>query len=377
MRVVVIGAGLGGLCLAQGLRGAGIEVQVYERDAGVQARFQGYRIGLGGPGLEALRRCLPPRLRPLLDAIGGELSGEGRVVDPGLRELGRIPEADEGLLFDRHVLRHLLLHGLADRVHFGKSLNRYRELSDGTVRAEFADGSTASGDVLVGADGMGSTVRRQLLPSVEILDTGVSGVIGRTTMNERFAALVPGWSTLVQGEHRQLFLGKMPFHRSPHLAAAELAPDVFLPETASYLRWVMLVPAGGPIDLQREYAGQDGIEVVLDLIHDWHPDLRELIRQGDRRNSGVGPIRYAKPYAPWQTRAVTLLGDSAHPLPPGGLGANLAFADAERLTTTLGETTDLRACLATYEDRMRTAAATVYHEAMAKLPIFEHLVQDR
>jgi 2-polyprenyl-6-methoxyphenol hydroxylase-like FAD-dependent oxidoreductase len=373
MRVLVIGAGLGGLCLAQGLRGAGVDVEVYERDAGVEARFQGYRVGLGGPGLAGLRRCLPPRLHPLLDAIGGELTGEGRAVDPGLHELGRTPEVDEGLLFDRHVLRHLLRHGLADRMHFGKKLDRYRELPDGTVLAEFADGTTATGDVLVGADGMGSTVRRQLLPSVEILDTGVSGVIGRTTMTDRFAALVPGWSTVVMGEHRQLFLGKMPFRRSPHLAAAELAPDVFLPEAASYLRWVMLVPPDSPIDLQREYAGQDGIDVVLDLVHDWHPDLRELIRQGDPHNSGVGPIRYAKPYAAWQTRAVTLLGDAAHPLPPGGLGANLAFADADRLTTVLSETTDPLTDLAAYEDQMRTTAATVHHDAMANLPIFEHL----
>ena len=330
MRVLVIGAGLGGLCLAQGLRGAGIDVEVYERDAGVEARFQGYRVGLGGPGLAGLRRCLPPRLHPLLDAIGGELTGEGRAVDPRLHELGRTPEVDEGLLFDRHVLRHLLLHGLADRTHFGRKLDRYRERPDGTVLAEFADGTTATGDVLVGADGMGSTVRRQLLPSVEILDTGVSGVIGRTTMTDRFAALVPGWSTVVMGEH-------------------------------------------SPIDLQREYAGQDGIDVVLDLIHDWHPDLRDLIRHGDPHNSGVGPIRYAKPYAPWQTHTVTLLGDAAHPLPPGGLGANLAFADAARLTTTLSETTDPLTDLAAYEDQMRTTAATVHHDAMANLPIFEHL----
>jgi phytoene dehydrogenase-like protein len=43
MRIIVIGAGLGGLALTQALRGAGADVEVYERDPGVEARFQGYR----------------------------------------------------------------------------------------------------------------------------------------------------------------------------------------------------------------------------------------------------------------------------------------------------------------------------------------------
>jgi len=335
MRVIVIGAGLGGLCLAQGLRQAGIEAEVYERDGDVEARFQGYRIGLGLPAMNTLKRCLPERLHPLLMAVSGELTGDGRVVDEQLNEKGRAPRQDEGVLFDRHVLRYLLLAGLRDRVHFGKKLDSYEELGDGTVSARFADGTTTTGDVLVGADGMGSTVRRQLLPSVEILDTGVRGVIGRTPLTKRFEALVPGWSTLVLGRDSRLFLGKMPFRRPPHLAAAELAPDVFLPETESYLRWVMLLPPTRSNVMQADYEGQDGVDVVLGLIENWHPDLREMVRQADRRNSGLGPIRYANPIEPWPTRAVTLLGDSAHPMPPGGLGANLAFFDAASLSANL------------------------------------------
>lgn len=373
MRVIVIGAGLAGLALAQGLRNAGIEVEVYERDATVEARFQGYRVGLFDSALANLQTCLPERWHALLTRIGGVLTGDGRAVDPQLTELVRIPRRDEGLLFDRHVLRHLLLTGLD--VRFGKKLDRYVELPDGQVRAEFADGSAATGDLLVGADGLGSTVRRQLLPETEILGTGVNGVIGRTPLTDRFAALVPGWTTVVMGEGRQLYLGKMPVERSPRLVAAELAPEVQLPDAAGYLRWVMLVPPGGPVDVEREYAGQDGIDVVLDLVRGWHPELRALIEQGDPDNSGIGPIRYAEPIPPWPTRTVTLLGDSAHPMPPGGLGANLALGDAALLTTQLASADPLLPAIASYERQMLTTAEKAHHEAMATLPVFQHLRQ--
>jgi 2-polyprenyl-6-methoxyphenol hydroxylase-like FAD-dependent oxidoreductase len=62
VHVVVIGAGIGGLCLAQGLRRAGIRVSVYERDATAASRPQGYRITLKSDGVRALRQCLPVEL---------------------------------------------------------------------------------------------------------------------------------------------------------------------------------------------------------------------------------------------------------------------------------------------------------------------------
>ena len=54
-RVLVIGAGLGGLCLAQGLCKAGVDVAVYERDAGLAVRTQGHRVHIDSRGEQALR----------------------------------------------------------------------------------------------------------------------------------------------------------------------------------------------------------------------------------------------------------------------------------------------------------------------------------
>jgi 2-polyprenyl-6-methoxyphenol hydroxylase-like FAD-dependent oxidoreductase len=58
-RVAVVGAGLGGLCLAQGLRREGVDVTVYERDASLEGRRQGYRLHLDARAGVALARCLP------------------------------------------------------------------------------------------------------------------------------------------------------------------------------------------------------------------------------------------------------------------------------------------------------------------------------
>ncbi len=68
LHVLIIGGGLGGLCLAQGLKKSGISVVVYERDSSAQFRNQGYRISIKNQGSQALRDCLPENLFKLCEA---------------------------------------------------------------------------------------------------------------------------------------------------------------------------------------------------------------------------------------------------------------------------------------------------------------------
>ena len=101
MKVVIIGAGLGGLALAQRLLDNGFDVQVYERDRAIEARFQGYRIGFGTEGLKALYGAVQPRLHPLLEAVSGRIERTGRAVDPQLNVLGEQErDDDEGRMHD-------------------------------------------------------------------------------------------------------------------------------------------------------------------------------------------------------------------------------------------------------------------------------------
>ncbi|WP_326945899.1 FAD-dependent monooxygenase [Amycolatopsis sp. NBC_01307] len=344
MRVAVIGAGLGGLCLAQGLRKAGIDVDVFERDPGVRARFQGYRIGLADVGREALLACLPDRLHPLLDAVTGDLHGRRVFHDTQLRQLREL-EPMTAIAVDRHVLRHLLLDGID--VRFGKRFTGYQ----GT-RAGFADGTHVDADLIVGADGITSAVRGRLAPDLRPSDTGVRCVVGRTTLTPEFESLVPGFGTGVSDGAVQLMLGLMRFRRPPREAGREFGVE--LPDTPDYVRWVLL-PAP---------------DVPVKAVEGWHPRVRALVEAADPAHSAALSIRVVRPERRWAPGRVTLLGDAIHATSPsGGNGANTALYDARLLRDLLVEKAVPEA-VEEYETQMLAYGAQAVEHSVAVLDQF-------
>jgi 2-polyprenyl-6-methoxyphenol hydroxylase-like FAD-dependent oxidoreductase len=182
LNVMIIGGGIGGLCLAQGLRKAGVSATVYERDESAGFRHQGYRVSLKATGAGALQECLPGDLFALAVATSIRAATRMVVLDEQLRPklertLHHDPPGPGGLGVNRLTLREILLAGLD--VRFGKTFTHYSPAPDGRVAAHFADGTTAAGDLLVGADGTGSAVRRQLLPDAVIDELGWA-IYGRT-----------------------------------------------------------------------------------------------------------------------------------------------------------------------------------------------------
>src|SRR4051795_7102981 len=183
MHVLIAGAGLSGLALAQGLRKHGHSVEVFERDADL-SRKTGYMLHMNAFGGEGLRTCLPDELYELyldtsrrtparresivLDAQLNELS-----CQPHLGPPNDGPKPHTGV--HRRTLRQILLHGLEDCVHVGRPAVGYEETPDG-VRLHLADGSTAEGDLLVGPDGIRSAIRAQRLPHVTVVEAGVEGI---------------------------------------------------------------------------------------------------------------------------------------------------------------------------------------------------------
>ncbi|WP_163512352.1 FAD-dependent oxidoreductase [Fodinicola acaciae] len=337
-RVVVIGAGLAGLTLAQGLRKAGVDVRIYEKDAGMEARFQGYRIGLLDYGWSALRACLPEESYELAVATSGDLTGPGLLFDDQLRLLAsgdEIGPPEDARVVDRHVFRHVLAGGLQDRIEYGKKLASFSETTAG-VRAVFTDGTEVSGDVLVGADGGFSAVRRLLLPHVGFQTADLGGAMGRTQLTDQFRRLVHGRGTMVKGPGITLMLGRMEFRTPPG--------KLGLPPTDSYVRWVMLIPPDHPAG-QPSDQPPPAIAVVRDLLRDWHPDIVDLIARADAHNSVIGFAQVLdQPVTGWDAERVTMLGDAAHlTLASGGNGANTALRDAETLCARLVGDGDLRA----------------------------------
>jgi 2-polyprenyl-6-methoxyphenol hydroxylase-like FAD-dependent oxidoreductase len=344
MRVVVVGAGLGGLALAQGLRRAGIDVVVFERDSGLAARRQGYRLHIDGAAQDALDAVLPPRLGELFRQTAGVPDARFAVLDHQLNDVTSV-EASPGavdLAVDRLVLRQILLSGIEDAVVFGREFTHYENRT-----AYFAEGSPVSWDVLVGADGVNSAVRRQYLPHERIVDTGVWQIYGAVPLTARTRPLFDermfGIFTAISGPDRT-FLGVAPveFPVPPRLAAARAGVE--LPPAADYMtcsfgarrEWL---PGG---DL-RGMSGDDLHALVTAAVLDWHPRVRAIVAACVPDSMFALPLRTSVPVDPWPTTAVTLLGDAVHAMSPAaGAGACVALRDAARLADVLRQAADGR-----------------------------------
>jgi 2-polyprenyl-6-methoxyphenol hydroxylase-like FAD-dependent oxidoreductase len=360
--VLVVGAGLGGLCLAQGLHKSGIDVSIYERDDSPRVRHQGYRVSLREHGPRALRACLPGDLFDLCVATSIRPATHLAMLDEHLAEkfakpTGHADTAPDPAEFgvNRLTLRQILLARLTGIIHFGTTFHRYERLPDGQVRAHFTDGSTATGDVLVGADGTNSAVRRQLLPDAGI-DEWETAVYGRTPLTVDTRRWLP--DTLVGGFTRIMAATPMALTtcqawEPAASAAARIAPDVELTTVPDYISWTLTLD-GSTVDTADAAALH---QQARSLVTDWHPTLRRLVDEADIDATYRFTISTAQPVPPWQSSTVTLLGDAIHTMTPGrGEGANTALRDAGQLREALVDAatnrTPLVEAVARYEKDM-------------------------
>jgi 2-polyprenyl-6-methoxyphenol hydroxylase-like FAD-dependent oxidoreductase len=339
MKVAVIGAGIGGLTLAQGLVRSGIDVTVYERDPALDSRGQGYRIHLHAAA--ALEACLPPDLYELCIATAGQPGAQITVMTGGLRILRRTDVNPTGLStsVNRQTLREILAARLEDVIEFGRTCVGFSQDTDG-VRIRFADGAQTDAGALVAADGVGSPIRRQYLPQLEVEGTGSLCIYGRTPLTEQTRPLVPAaiWNgfTAIVGGTVGMATGVLDFREAPDEAARRLAPDVRLSAVPPYLMWALTAQADAFA------AGVDGLDAVglhavaMKTVRRWHPDIRRLVELASPEETTLIPVRSAVPIEAWPSSRVTLLGDAVHAMSPSrGSGANTALRDAALLASEL------------------------------------------
>ncbi len=324
---------------------------LYERDETPIIRKQGYRIHLDERGASALRACLPSHLFELFTATASAPGQEITVLNrhlKTLRVLGTPRREGSGAApfsagVDRLTLREILLAGLENVTFFKKELSHYEQDEDGGVRAYFADGTTACGDVLVGADGINSRVRQQLLPAAQIVDTGTRCIYGKVLLTPATRSLLPACLArgfcMVAGARLGMALGLVDFQHDPVAAAARFAPEVSLHTSGSYMMWSLSVQRehlGIADDELRRMGGPDLLQLALRFIKGWHPDLRTLVAASEAAEVFPIVVRVSVPCDPWPSGHVTLLGDAIHAMSPaGGSGANLALLDARLLSQKL------------------------------------------
>lgn len=393
--ILILGAGISGLALAQGLLKSNIPFRIYERDNHFNLRAQGYRVRIVGPGIEALQSLLPPALYSRLEAscaiFADRSQGPGAKLDAlnaeqienffgkggpphigGRPELGnpgkgghsagmmqKPEDSTEPLNADRMVLRSVLMRGLEDYVEFGKDFSAY-EITPSGVNLRFSDGSQAEGSLLVGADGASSKVRKQYVPQLSLVDTEGRFFYGKSTLTpeleEKFNEKCLKGMAVVQDR-----TGDVP--TTLLLEPVRFKDNEFRKDLPKdYIYWVLLARKGvqGMTDAQLlGLPNTESAQLAMEMTSHWHPSFHALFNHQDTSQTSLLRIISAPPDIPtWDpSTRVTLIGDAAHVMSPtAGVGATCALRDAAMLAEVLGDEDVCKEGVGRYEAFMRENA---------------------
>lgn len=354
--IAIVGAGLGGLTLARVLHLHGIPATIYELDASPTARARGGMLDIHDHnGQLALRDAgLFDEFQAIIHRGGQSM----RILDRHSNVLWEeLDEDDEGGRpeVERGDLRQILLDSLPQgTIRWGSKVTAARPLGDGRHELTFADGTTVTTDLLVGADGAWSRVR-PLVSTATPEYAGVSFIeVDHRDADERHP--VPA-SIVGAGMLFALAPGRgMLAHREPdgslHTYLALTVPR----------DWVDGV----------DWADADKAKAaLLDEFADWAPQLRTLITDADGaltpRAINALPVEHRWGRVP----GVTLLGDAAHLMSPfAGEGANLAMYDGSELGKAIAaHPGDIEAALSAYEKELFVRAADAARDAADNLTL--------
>jgi len=336
MRVLIAGGGVAGSVTAMALQQAGIESTIFESHEQTDADVGSY-FTISPNGLDALDAVgalqltkaagLPTRRNVLWDSGGRRL---------GVPALGApLPDGTVAQTMKRARLSRLLLdEAIARRirVEFGRRLADASIGPGGEVTARFEDGSLATGDLLVGADGIHSVTRR-------LIDSAAPH--GRYVGLTNFGGITHGASLDVEGEAWHMIFGRRAFFG--YYAAAN--GDVV---------WFVNWPRA---EISREERATTSHQAwkdrLIELFTDDDGPAIQLIRAGELELAGDNT--YDLGHVPvWHRGPMVIIGDAAHaPSPTSGQGASMAAEDGVILAKTLRDLPSIPQALEAYEQLRR------------------------
>lgn len=389
--ILISGGGLASLLLAQRLRRANIPFQIFERDASISFRGQGYRLRLSKEGLDAIESVLGGPDDPAWQkfwATCGKTGGAGfAVVNARTGETmeqrgggagaGGAASASASASEDlgsrdgkivgiaRGEMRKLFMEGCEPFVQWGRHVTGYEQPTASGVRAVFADGSRSDeGAMLIGGEGIRSEVAKQLSGGkLKVYDTGARGIHGQAP-STAFKALGEGVFRVVDETSRPTTTsggdggGGGAVFAMTNVRPGELDdPDV-------QFGWTMGGQPGVVRAPNDDYAivGKPAAEIAKALTREWHPRVQALFDEMNEAEAAFWKITCSTPSGvpEWQNEPrVTVIGDAVHSMTPaGGIGANTAVQDSALLGRLIVEAGGFKEGItATYEKEMRVYAS--------------------
>lgn len=354
-KIIIAGAGLGGLAAASCLMKAGHEVEIYEQAAKLGEIGAGIQISANAQ--HVLRDI---GLGPAIDAVGVRpgayvfrLHDTGEVIQefPLAEQHERVNGAPYTQMHraDFHqILVDKACEFRPDVIRLNKRVRGYVENED-SVELHFEDGTMARGDILIGADGLKSVVRAQMFGAAPAVYTGDGAW--------RLVVPIENLPKDILPPVMSVFMGPGGHVVCYYLRSGKLLNFVGLVETdeISEESWTMRFPWER---LKADYVG-------------WHPVIQTIIDCANRDECYRWSLHRREPTMNWSTKRVTLLGDSAHPtLPYLAQGAVMSIEDGAVFTRALAMSDDIAEALQIYQRNRIDRTARIVRQSTENRALF-------
>jgi len=311
MKIAIIGAGIGGLTTALAFEKLGIDYQIFEKTPEIKP------VGAG--------IWLAPNALQVYDWLGvyDALKDCGNFIDRitiGTQDLAPLSDMDQQCVKDTFgyttisIHRAALLHVLLDKIPnhkitLGKSFLKYETLKAAKIQVFFEDQSSYEFDLLLGADGIQSTVRKQLFPESKTRYSGQT--CWRGVSDYDLAADFEHRGVELWGEQVRFGFTKIAAHKVYWFAVA-LSPE------------------------NQKDSPNTSKEKLATTYANFHPMVREIIQATECKNIMRNDISDLVPLKKWFQNRICLIGDAAHATTPNmGQGGAQAIEDAYYLARLL------------------------------------------